>query len=54
MEANCRPWGPPQEMSQGLERKWARGFAVHTAPAEFTAERRVRWGGGGPEGQRVQ
>ena len=44
LEANYGPWGPPREMSRGLERKWARGFAVHTAPAEFTAERRGRGG----------
>lgn len=54
LEANCRPWGPLWEMSRGLERKWARGFAVHTAPAEFMAERRGGGVGGGAEGQRVQ
>lgn len=47
LEANCRPWGPLWEMSRGLERKWARGFAVHTAPAEFMAERRGGGVGGG-------
>ena len=34
------PQGPQQEMSQGLERKWARGSAVDMAPAAFMAERR--------------
>lgn len=38
---------PQQEIGRGLERKWARGWAVDMAPAVSIAERRRE------EGQRV-
>lgn len=40
------PREPGQEMSRGLERKWARGSAADMDPAVFLAER----GGGETEG----
>lgn len=43
LEANCRPWGPPQEMSRELEEMGQRLCGPHGS-AEFTAERRGRVG----------